>query len=205
MLEFIRRNFRWIAGGFMLTYFSSFGQTYFISASVSEWQAAFGLLAWRIWANLYVRYPGERTLSSVCWQAGRRCAGPSHDRSGGTCSGRGGVTCRLCILLANTHRRRFSAAAVRSGHDDAHSADLDRALVCCRAGSGRIACRARPPGRRGHDPISVCSAYDCLWIPCRLACSSRRIAGRRSSLRVLVLPRAARTSRAAVHGDKDVA
>jgi len=43
MLEFIRRNFRWIAGGFTLTYFSSFGQTYFISASVSEWQAAFGL------------------------------------------------------------------------------------------------------------------------------------------------------------------
>ena len=43
MLEFIRRNFRWIAGGFMLTYFSGFGQTFFISASVSEWQAAFGL------------------------------------------------------------------------------------------------------------------------------------------------------------------
>ncbi|MDX2412129.1 MAG: MFS transporter [Woeseiaceae bacterium] len=43
MLAFIRHNFRWIAGGFTLTYFSSFGQTYFISASVSEWQAAFGL------------------------------------------------------------------------------------------------------------------------------------------------------------------
>ncbi len=43
MLAFIRRNFRWIAGGFMLTYFSSFGQTYFISASVVEWQAAFEL------------------------------------------------------------------------------------------------------------------------------------------------------------------
>ena len=43
MLAFIRHNFRWIAGGFALTYFSSFGQTYFISASVSEWQAAFGL------------------------------------------------------------------------------------------------------------------------------------------------------------------
>jgi MFS family permease len=43
MLVFIRRNFRWIAGGFMLTYFSSFGQTYFISASVAEWQEAFGL------------------------------------------------------------------------------------------------------------------------------------------------------------------
>jgi MFS family permease len=43
MLVFIKHNFRWIAGGFMLTYFSSLGQTYFISASVSEWQAAFGL------------------------------------------------------------------------------------------------------------------------------------------------------------------
>jgi MFS family permease len=43
MFAFIKSNFRWIAGGFMLTYFSSFGQTYFISASVSEWQAAFGL------------------------------------------------------------------------------------------------------------------------------------------------------------------
>ena len=43
MLIFIKRNFRWIAGGFMLTYFSGFGQTYFVSASVSEWQAAFDL------------------------------------------------------------------------------------------------------------------------------------------------------------------
>ena len=43
MFEFVRHNFRWIAGGFILTYFSSFGQTYFISASVSEWRAMFGL------------------------------------------------------------------------------------------------------------------------------------------------------------------
>jgi len=43
VLEFIRRNFRWVAGGFLLTYFSSVGQTYFISASVAEWQATFGL------------------------------------------------------------------------------------------------------------------------------------------------------------------
>lgn len=43
MLEFLNKNFRWIAGGFTLTFFSGFGQTYFISASVSEWQAAFDL------------------------------------------------------------------------------------------------------------------------------------------------------------------
>lgn len=43
MFAFIKRNFRWIAGGFVLTFFSSFGQTYFISASIAEWQAAFDL------------------------------------------------------------------------------------------------------------------------------------------------------------------
>ncbi len=43
MLEFIRRSFRWIAGGFLLTYFSSFGQTFFIASSVAEWQAKFDL------------------------------------------------------------------------------------------------------------------------------------------------------------------
>lgn len=43
MIPFIRQNFRWIAGGFLLTYFSSFGQTFFISASVAEWQAQFSL------------------------------------------------------------------------------------------------------------------------------------------------------------------
>jgi MFS family permease len=43
MLAFLKHNFRWIAGGFLLTYFSSFGQTFFISASIAEWQAAFSL------------------------------------------------------------------------------------------------------------------------------------------------------------------
>ena len=43
MLSFIKRNIRWIAGGFALTFLSSFGQTYFISASIAEWQAAFDL------------------------------------------------------------------------------------------------------------------------------------------------------------------
>jgi MFS family permease len=43
MLMFIRNNFRWIAGGFALTFFSSFGQTYFISGSIAEWQAMFDL------------------------------------------------------------------------------------------------------------------------------------------------------------------
>ncbi|NNF40269.1 MAG: MFS transporter [Woeseiaceae bacterium] len=43
MLKFLKENYRWIAGGFLLTYFSSFGQTFFISGSISEWRAAFDL------------------------------------------------------------------------------------------------------------------------------------------------------------------
>jgi MFS family permease len=43
MYAFLKQNFRWIAGGFLLTYFSSFGQTFFVSASIAEWQAAFDL------------------------------------------------------------------------------------------------------------------------------------------------------------------
>lgn len=43
MLSFIRQNLRWIAGGLLLTYFSSFGQTFFIAASIGEWRAAFDL------------------------------------------------------------------------------------------------------------------------------------------------------------------
>lgn len=43
MLDFLKNNFRWIAGGFLLTYFSSFGQTFFVSGSITEWRAAFDL------------------------------------------------------------------------------------------------------------------------------------------------------------------
>jgi len=43
MRQFLQKNFRWIAGGFALTFFSSIGQTFFISASVAEWQLEFGL------------------------------------------------------------------------------------------------------------------------------------------------------------------
>jgi MFS family permease len=43
MFTFFRHNYRWIAGGFLLTYCSSFGQTFFVSASIAEWQATFSL------------------------------------------------------------------------------------------------------------------------------------------------------------------
>lgn len=43
MLHFLQANFRWIAGGFLLTYCSSFGQTFFIAASIGDWRTGFAL------------------------------------------------------------------------------------------------------------------------------------------------------------------
>ncbi len=42
-LRFIRDNARWIGGGFLLTFFSSFGQTFFISLSGAEIRSDFNL------------------------------------------------------------------------------------------------------------------------------------------------------------------
>ncbi|MBU2531395.1 MAG: MFS transporter [Alphaproteobacteria bacterium] len=43
MLQFIRENARWLGAGVLLTWSSSFGQTYFISLSAAHLQGEFGL------------------------------------------------------------------------------------------------------------------------------------------------------------------
>ena len=43
MLGFLRENAKWIAGGFLLTFFSSFGQTFFIGLSGEELRTKFNL------------------------------------------------------------------------------------------------------------------------------------------------------------------
>lgn len=43
MLSFVRHNARWLAAGFLLSMFSSFGQTFFIGLSGPEFQARFDL------------------------------------------------------------------------------------------------------------------------------------------------------------------
>lgn len=42
-LSFLRDNARWLAGGFLLTFFSSFGQTFFISLSAGDVRREYGL------------------------------------------------------------------------------------------------------------------------------------------------------------------
>jgi len=43
MIAFLRENGRWVAGGFLLTLFSSFGQTFFIALSAGDIRAEYGL------------------------------------------------------------------------------------------------------------------------------------------------------------------
>ena len=44
-LHFLRENARWLGGGFLLTLFSSFGQTFFIGLSGNDLRATFHLSA----------------------------------------------------------------------------------------------------------------------------------------------------------------
>ena len=53
MLAFIRSNARWLAGGFLLSLFSSFGQTYFISLSAGQIREEYGLSNGQ-WGTLYM-------------------------------------------------------------------------------------------------------------------------------------------------------
>ena len=52
-LAFLRDNARWIAGGFLLCFFSSFGQTFFIALSGGEIRAEYGLSNGE-WGSLYM-------------------------------------------------------------------------------------------------------------------------------------------------------
>ncbi|MEM7067658.1 MAG: MFS transporter [Pseudomonadota bacterium] len=51
--EFLRENSRWLLGGFLLTFFSSFGQTFFISLSGGAIRDAYGLSNGE-WGTLYM-------------------------------------------------------------------------------------------------------------------------------------------------------
>ena len=52
LIYFIRENARWLAAGILLTFISSFGQTYFISIFAGEIKAEFGLSDGE-WGSLY--------------------------------------------------------------------------------------------------------------------------------------------------------
>ncbi|GAB5506317.1 MAG: MFS transporter [Rhizobiaceae bacterium] len=52
-LPFLRDNARWVAGGFLLTFFSSYGQTFFIALSAGDIRAEYGLSHGQ-WGTLYM-------------------------------------------------------------------------------------------------------------------------------------------------------
>jgi MFS family permease len=52
-LVFIRQNFRWLIAGFLLAFFGSFGQTYFVSIYAGELQSEFSLTHGE-WGGIYM-------------------------------------------------------------------------------------------------------------------------------------------------------
>jgi len=52
-ISFLKENARWLAGGFLLCFFSSFGQTFFISLAGGEIRSEFGLSNGQ-WGSLYM-------------------------------------------------------------------------------------------------------------------------------------------------------
>lgn len=52
-IPFLQQNFRWLAGGFLLTYFSSYGQTFFIALSAGDIREEYGL-SHGGWGTLYM-------------------------------------------------------------------------------------------------------------------------------------------------------
>ena len=59
-LRFVRDNARWLAAGILLTWSSSFGQTYFISLSAGHIRDTFGLSHGEWGGCLYDRHQSPR-------------------------------------------------------------------------------------------------------------------------------------------------
>jgi MFS family permease len=71
-IQFVRENLRWLAGGFLLTLFSSFGQTFFIALSAGDIRAEYGLSHGQ-WGSLYM-------LATLCSALSLPFVGQSVDR-----------------------------------------------------------------------------------------------------------------------------
>ena len=72
---FLRDNARWIAGGFLLTFFSSYGQTFFIALSAGDIRSEYGLSHGQ-WGTLYMvaTLASALTLPKFCQIVDRRSA-----------------------------------------------------------------------------------------------------------------------------------
>ena len=68
ILAFLRGNAPWLGAGVLLTFLSSFGQTYFISVFAGEIRAAFGL-SHGAWGGIYTLGTTASALLMV-WAGG---------------------------------------------------------------------------------------------------------------------------------------
>ena len=77
--SFVVNNIRWLGGGFLLTFFSSFGQTFFISLSNGDIRETFGLVPLVSGLILWTRCMTLILLGSKRFAAfGTRAGGQCH-------------------------------------------------------------------------------------------------------------------------------
>ena len=151
-LFFLRENARWLAGGFLLTFFSSFGQTFFISLSAGNIREEYGL-----------SHGGFGTLYMAA-TLGSALTLPISDRSSTLQRAKSGhVHCpdacvgeRLNGAIRRhraTRRHDLSAAAIRAGDDDPHCIYRHGALVFRSARTRGFGSHARSQCGRGGVPL----------------------------------------------------
>lgn len=135
LFQFVKSNFRWLAGGLLLTVFSSFGQTFYISLFSKQIRKTFDLTDGNFGTIYMIATPGERREFGLGWKAGRSL---SRFQS---------CVCRDVVFVAglrwnvdgvissNAAGRYLCFAPVWPRHDDAHFANGDGPLVFSRTRS----------------------------------------------------------------------
>ena len=150
--RFIRANLRWIGGCFLLTLFSSFGQTFFVGLSGNALRAQFDLSGGEF-GGLYM----AATLVSAAtlpWLGRTLDLMPGWKVVRFTLPSLA-VACVLLALapgLAVLARGAVPAAPVRPGHDDRDRLHRDRPLVRRQPRARHGPGGARPAGRHGPVP-----------------------------------------------------
>ncbi len=162
---FLRDNARWLAGGFLLTFFSSFGQTFFIALSAGQIRGEFDLSHGEF-GTLYM----AATLASALTlpRLGRivdripvsRVTLLSVPDAGARSSGNGIFSVARDALPGD-----LRTAPVRAGHDDPHRHDRDGQVVRRPARPRGFRVRHRREFRRGVVSLGFCSDFGL----CRLA------------------------------------
>lgn len=180
-LVFLRTNLRWLGAGLLLTFFSAFGQTYFISLSAGELRETFDL-SHGAFGGLYMG-------ATLCSAISLTYVGKFVDTHPACPCRRCGRLRPCAVQLRHGQRvvrdhavfRAVRPAPVRAGHDDPCGDDGNGALVRGATRAGRIHRGAGHAVQRGHSAAHLCRA-------CGRSGVARHLVGGAGVLLLVALP-----------------